>query len=1012
LVQAQSDRDAKIAQLIETMRSTYSTVLGSERLKGDPLLQDVLDLILKQTVVCGYFIQDYARRGGFAGKALKETFSNTDTLISRYQDTFKQLRENFMGRIATQTALVTFDIATTVNEIRFDQLLEKLRPAIMDERKRSVCLPNTRLDAIKSTMDWFSDDSDGRQDVMWIYGLAGTGKSTLSTTIAGMMDDVGLLGASFSFDRSITERGVSTLIPTLAYQLAHFDAAIGARVQQVVQDTPNIANKPLGIQFSKLLSAAALGDIPWSRGPILVVIDALDESGSTADQKELMQALSGGFLNLPGFLRFLIVSRPERDILDQFKHTRMRREELRVDSETSQADITEFIRSRLLETREAKIDYLTEAMQSWPSEEDIIRLAIFAAGLFIWAATACRLIDASHDPTQRMGELVKHQPASALTKPFASLHQLYKTALLSAGIWDDDAFCRDFQDILGTVICVRVPFSCMAIDTLLGLSRPSVLTISRLGSVLRGGKEEPIQLLHTSFFDYLTLHDLDEPWAINTNKHNTRLAHRCIALLEHELKENMCNLTLPHPIQDEKLPESVIYLPAGHLYHFVNDAHRFAQYFSNTIEEHPLLIYTSALPFTPHDTLIYKTFHHDRLTLVVSGVESTWPPLLQVMHGHDSYVTSVGFSPDGLKIVSGSQDKTIRVWDALTGQELLSPLQGHDDYVASVGFSPDGLKIVSGSQDNTIRVWDALTGQELLSPLQGHDHYVASVGFSPDGLKIIVSGSEDKTIRVWDALTGQELLSPLQGHDEGITSVGFSLDGLKIVSGSNDKTIRVWDALTGQQLLSPLQGHDHFVTSVGFSPDGLKIVSGSDDKTIRVWDALTGQELLSPLQGHDRTVTSVGFSPDGLKIVSGSNDKTIRVWDALTGQQLLSPLQGHDHFVTSVGFSPDGLKIVSGSDDKTIRVWDALTSQELLSPLQGHDKTVTSARFSPDGLKIVSGSNDKTIQVWDALTGQQLLSPLQGHDDYVTSVGFSLDGLKIVSGSDDKTVRVWDALTG
>ncbi|KZP01979.1 WD40 repeat-like protein, partial [Athelia psychrophila] len=167
------------------------------------------------------------------------------------------------------------------------------------------------------------------------------------------------------------------------------------------------------------------------------------------------------------------------------------------------------------------------------------------------------------------------------------------------------------------------------------------------------------------------------------------------------------------------------------LYHFVNDAHRFAQYFSNTIEEHPLLIYATALPFTPHGTLIYKTFHHDRLPLVVSGVEETWPPLLQVIHGHNDRVASVAFSLDGMKIVSGSDDKTVRVWDALTGQELLPPLQGHDEYVTSVAFSPDGLKIVSGSDDNTIRVWDALTGQELLAPLEGHDEYVTSVGFSP-----------------------------------------------------------------------------------------------------------------------------------------------------------------------------------------------------------------------------------------------------------------------------------------
>jgi WD40 repeat protein len=102
--------------------------------------------------------------------------------------------------------------------------------------------------------------------------------------------------------------------------------------------------------------------------------------------------------------------------------------------------------------------------------------------------------------------------------------------------------------------------------------------------------------------------------------------------------------------------------------------------------------------------------------------------------------SSVAFSPDGSKIISGSDDKTIRVWDASTGIEMLPPLRGHDDWINSVAFSPDGSKIISGSDDKTIRVWDASTGIEMLPPLRGHDGLIYSVAFSPDGSKII-SGS-------------------------------------------------------------------------------------------------------------------------------------------------------------------------------------------------------------------------------------------------------------------------------
>jgi WD40 repeat protein len=168
------------------------------------------------------------------------------------------------------------------------------------------------------------------------------------------------------------------------------------------------------------------------------------------------------------------------------------------------------------------------------------------------------------------------------------------------------------------------------------------------------------------------------------------------------------------------------------LYQLVYDGHRFAQYFANTITEHPLLLYTTALPFTPTNTSIYKKFYRNDLPEVVCGVEKMWPQQLLQLQGHDDFVFSVAFSPDGSKIVSGSRDKTIRVWDASTGVEMLPHLQGHRSGVTSVAFSPNGSKIVSGSYDRTIRVWDASTGVEMLTPLQGHDSDINSVAFSPN----------------------------------------------------------------------------------------------------------------------------------------------------------------------------------------------------------------------------------------------------------------------------------------
>ncbi|ETO15642.1 hypothetical protein RFI_21722, partial [Reticulomyxa filosa] len=255
-------------------------------------------------------------------------------------------------------------------------------------------------------------------------------------------------------------------------------------------------------------------------------------------------------------------------------------------------------------------------------------------------------------------------------------------------------------------------------------------------------------------------------------------------------------------------------------------------------------------------------------------------------------------------------------------------LKGHSDNVNSVQFSPDGNRIVSGSTDGTIRLWDASSGKQL-QLLKGHLSSVYFVQFSPDGDKI-VSGSRDTTIRLWDASSGKQIQS-LEGHSGSVTSVQFSRDGNRIVSGSEDKTIRLWDASSGKQI-QLLEGHLFPVYSVQFSPDGSRIVSGSLDRIIRLWDASSGKQIQS-LKGHSDSINSVQFSPNGDKIVSGSGDKTIRLWDVLSGKQIQS-LKGHSDHITSVQFSDDN-RIVSGSWDKTIRLWDASSGKQIQS-LEGH----------------------------------------------------------------------------
>jgi hypothetical protein len=220
----------------------------------------------------------------------------------------------------------------------------------------------------------------------------------------------------------------------------------------------------------------------------------------------------------------------------------------------------------------------------------------------------------------------------------------------------------------------------------------------------------------------------------------------------------------------------------------------------------------------------------------------------------------VAFSPDGTRIVTGSADQTVKVWDARTGTPQLE-LKGHTSWVYSVAFSPDGTRIVTGSEDRTARVWDARTGTPLLD-LKGHTGLVWSVAFSPDGSRI-VTGSADQTVKVWDARTGTPQLE-LKEHTAPVSSVAFSPDGTRIVTGSADRTAKVWDARTGTPLLE-LRGHTSPVTSVAFSPDGTRIVTVAVDQNkppeTKAWDARTGRELKD--EPIPQTIANPWISPDG-----------------------------------------------------------------------------------------------------------------------------------------------------
>ena len=369
-----------------------------------------------------------------------------------------------------------------------------------------------------------------------------------------------------------------------------------------------------------------------------------------------------------------------------------------------------------------------------------------------------------------------------------------------------------------------------------------------------------------------------------------------------------------------------------------------------------------------------------------------------ILSGHSGYVEQAGFSYDGKKVVTASEDSTAKIWDVATGA-LLAECGRHTYRVNSEEFSSDGKKIVSTYWNNTVKVWDVETSTQLIE-LKGHTDYIKIARFSPDNKKIITA-SQDGTAKIWDANSGN-ILGTLKGHTSWVNSARFSPDGKRIITASSDGTIKIWDAST-YNLLHTLKSGNKEAGYALYSPNGNIIVTDGNYGGVKIWDTKT-YTLLFNLDDDAEYITSIQFSKDGRKIGITSHDETGRVWDPATGK-LVYRMQN----VGYLQFSPDGTKIATASDS-SIMIWNAGTGK-MIDSGKGHTSWINSLKFSPDGKKIVTASTDQTAILWDAFSGT-LLFNLKGHNSLLWSAQFSPDGKNILTSSNDNTSKIWNASTG
>ncbi|CAE6470916.1 unnamed protein product [Rhizoctonia solani] len=867
---------------------------------------------------------------------------------------------------------------------------------------RQLCANGTGVRTLSELTDWAT--SDDAANVCWMTGSSGAGKTAIAAAFSHRLEEEKRLAATFFCSRTSFEcRQVNHIIPTIAYQLAHYSMLFRHALCKVLDKDPAVGSEHIASQFEWLLKKPLVevnGAMPKN---LVIILDALDECEDQVEAEQLLSLLikESGVLSI----RIFITTRPGAIIYRQVtgqaivSSTRLHLHQL--EKSSVQADIELYLKDNLSDTglTNGQIEHLTHR----------------SGTLFVYAVTLVRSIRhflRSASLQSFLQPILSPTPTSQMEP--ANIDELYKAVLtLVMEGSEEQMTTHNLQLVLMVVLCARDP---IGIDTIAGLtglgySETILRMVYSLGPLLdRSEKTGLVSTIHPSFSDFIFDEARSGAFFCDPFEYNRCITQKCFQIMKKQLRFNICDLdsssgpdalvkNLTSRVQvaispllsyscrywgyhlhsspwsadiqaalNEFLCFHLLFwmevmnlkrlmgmapdvllktqqwfkkvISPSDLEHPLEDAHKFVQRFATTpVSQSTPHIYISALLFWPHSNFVSKCYRERIHSLAQMG-ESGGDIVAVSTWQLDSEAGSIAYSSNGTRAAFGCNNGVVEVRD-IYDSTLFTEL---------IGGYPVAAPIMLQSHSNS----------------SGRADTVCSVAFSSDG-KHIAAGSSNYTIQLCTIGEDKGPIQLLEGHSDWVLSLAFSPGGDLVASGSKDCNVLVWSAHSGRLMCGPLEGHCGAVSSLIFSPGGRRIASGSWDSTIRVWDPHDGTLIAGPFAGHAHQINTISFSPNGAYLVSASSDGAIGIWDSRNGLAMIGigvgTFQGHTDSVYSVVFSSDSNYIVSGSKDQTVRIWDA-SNGDLVNSFYALTEAIVSLAVSPGGRHVVSCSDDRSIQLW------------------------------------------------